>query len=137
MSRPHIPCWLVQMTAATEFQSQTPIWPHVWGPQSRIWVSVPLHFKPLNHRIWLSSPVAESNKTGLDFIIKDLPTVLIILFANQKLKKLLCCSYKYNWYLCRLIGKLQVYFLLLTFLIHLSEICINLHEVFGIKLKLN
>ena len=43
----------------------------------------------------------------------------------------LCCSYKYNWCLCRFIGEL--YILLLTFLIILSEICIISHEIFRLN----
>ena len=75
----------------------------------------------------------EANWTGLDFIIKDLPSVLILrITANQILINLLCCSYKYNWCLCRFIGKL--YILLWTLLEILSVISIFVHKVFWIKL---
>ena len=60
-------------------------------------------------------------------------SVTHIMIATQILNDSLCCSYKYNWCLCRFIGTL--YILLLTFLINLSEICIILHEIFWIKLK--
>jgi len=58
---------------------------------------------------------------------------LILIIADQILNDSLCCSYKYNWCLCRFIGKL--YILLLTFLIYLSVICIFLPETIWIKLK--
>ena len=75
----------------------------------------------------------EANWTGLDFIIKDLPSVLILrITANQILINLLCCSYKYNWCLCRFINKL--YILLWTLLEILSVISIFVHKVFWIKL---
>ena len=70
---------------------------------------------------------------GLDFIIKDLPSVLILIIAYQTLNDSLCCSNKYNWCVCRFIGK--QYILLLTFLINLSEICIIVHERILIKFK--
>jgi len=43
--------------------------------------------------------------TGLDFIIKDLPSVLILIhvIADQIFNDKLCCSYRYNWCLCRFI----------------------------------
>ena len=46
---------------------------------------------------------------------------------------MICWSYKYNWCLCRFIGKL--YILLLTFLMNLSEICITLHEFSWSRIK--
>jgi len=58
--------------------------------------------------------------SGPDFIIKDLPSVLIQIIADQLLNDSLCCSNKYNWCLCRFIGKL--YILLQTILIKLFEI---------------
>ena len=70
------------------------------------------------------------DRSGLDFIIKNLPSVLIQIIVDQSLNDSLCCPYAYNWYLCTLIGKL--YFLLLTLLMNLSEI---LHEIFWIKGK--
>jgi len=57
----------------------------------------------------------------------DLPSVLILIIADQNLDNSLCCSNKYNWYLCSFTG--QLYILLLTFLLDLSEICIILHEL--------
>jgi len=33
---------------------------------------------------------------GMDFIIKDLPSVLILIFAALILNNLLCCSNKYD-----------------------------------------
>jgi len=62
----------------------------------------------------------------------DLPSMLILIIADQILNDSLCCSYKYNGCLFRVICKL--YILLLTFLI-LSEICIILLEICWIKLK--
>ena len=60
--------------------------------------------------------------TGLDFIIKDCPSMYKSLMYR--------CSYNYNNY----VGKL--YILHLTYLINMSEICIILHEVyFWFKLK--
>jgi len=35
-------------------------------------------------------------KSGLDFIIKYLPSVLILIIAHQNLNDSLCWSYKYN-----------------------------------------
>ena len=70
---------------------------------------------------------------GLDFLIKDLPSVLILTIADQIVNDSLCCSYTYNCCLCRVIGKL--YILLLTFLIDLSEICVIVHDIISIKLK--
>ena len=46
---------------------------------------------------------------------------------------MICWSYKYNWCLCRFIGKL--YILLLTFLMNLSEICITLHGLSWSRIK--
>jgi len=65
----------------------------------------------------------------VDFIIKDLPSVLILIITDQILYYLLCflpystCVYVYS------------YILLLIVLISLSEICRILHEIFWIKLK--
>ena len=56
-----------------------------------------------------------------NFTIKDLPSVLILIIADQIVNDSLCCSNKYNWFLRKSIGKLY------TFLIKLSEICIILH----------
>ena len=55
---------------------------------------------------------------GLDFIINDLPSVLMQIFADQILNDLLHCSYEYNW-CCRFKGILSG--LILTFLINVSE----------------
>ena len=55
---------------------------------------------------------------GPNFIIKDLPSVLILIITDNILNDLLCCSNKYNRRLCRIIGKL--YILLLAFLMNLS-----------------
>jgi len=33
----------------------------------------------------------------------DLPSMLILIIADQILNDSLCCSYKYNWCLCRVI----------------------------------
>ena len=65
--------------------------------------------------------------SGPNFIIKDLPSVLILIIADQMLNDSLRCAYKYNWCLCRFIGKL--YILLWTFLINLSDICIIVHGI--------
>ena len=43
----------------------------------------------------------------------------------------LCCSYKYNWCKCTCTGK--IYILLIIFLIILPEICILLHQLFGLN----
>ena len=46
-----------------------------------------------------STPVmvyGKLNRSGLDFIIRDLPSVLILIIADQILNDSLCCSYKYN-----------------------------------------
>jgi len=65
----------------------------------------------------------------VDFIIKDLPSVLILIITDQIFNYLLCflphstCVYVY------------LYILLLIVLINLSEICRILHEIFWIKLK--
>ena len=67
-----------------------------------------------------------------NFTIKDLPSVLIIIISDQILNDSLCCLNKYNWCLCRFIGKL--YILLWTLLEILSVISIFVHEVFWIKL---
>jgi len=40
---------------------------------------------------------------GPNFIIKDLPSVLILIIPVQILNDSLCCSNKYNWCLCRFI----------------------------------
>jgi len=40
---------------------------------------------------------------GLDVIINDLLSVLILIIADQIVNDLLWCSYKYNWCLCRFI----------------------------------
>ena len=65
---------------------------------------------------------------GLEFIIKDLPSVLILIIADRMLNDSLCYSYKYNWFVCRFIDKL--YILFWTFLINLL-----LHEIFWITLN--
>ena len=74
-----------------------------------------------------------TNRSGPNFIIKDLFLVLILIIANQISNDSLCCFNKYNFCLCRFIGKL--YILFLTFLINLSKICIISHERVWIKLK--
>jgi len=56
---------------------------------------------------------------GLDFIIKNLPSVLILILFNKQLIDSLCM------FVCTCIGNL--YILHLPFLIHVSEICIILH----------
>ena len=82
---------------------------------------------------WTNTDLMYKEDTpGLDFIITDLPSVLILMIADQIWNHSLCCSYKYNWCLCRVIGKLEI--LLLTLLIILSDICIILLEIFWIKL---
>ena len=68
---------------------------------------------------------------GPNFIIKDLPSVVILKITDNGLKHSLCCFNKYNWCLCTCISKL--YILLLTCLINLSETCIILPELFWIK----
>ena len=55
----------------------------------------------------------------LDFIIKDLPLIFILVIANQILNDSLSCSYKYDCWLCRFIC--QLYILLWIFLINLFE----------------
>ena len=72
---------------------------------------------------------------GPNFIIKDLPSVVILKITGHGLKHSLCCFNKYNWCLCTCISKL--YILLLTCLINLSETCIILPELFWIKHKLD
>jgi len=42
-----------------------------------------------------------TNDPGPDFIIKDLPSLLILIIAEQILNDSLCCFDKYNWCLCR------------------------------------
>ena len=58
------------------------------------------------HASWLITKKVERIGPGPNFIIKDLPSVLIQIIADQILNDLLCCSYKYNCCLCRCIGKL-------------------------------
>ena len=72
---------------------------------------------------------------GPNFIIKDLPSVVILIITDNGLKHSLCCFNKYNWCLCTCISKL--YILLLTCLINLSETCIIKPELFWIKHKLD
>ena len=72
-------------------------------------------------------------RSVLDFIIEDLPSVLILIISKQVLNESLCRSYKFNWCVCRCIGKLWI--LTVTFLINLSEICIIMHTLFWIKFK--
>ena len=73
--------------------------------------------------------------TRLEYKIKDLPSGLILIIADQSLTDLMCCAYTFNVCVvfCRLIGKL----LLWTFLTNLFEIGTTLHELFWIKLKPN
>ena len=73
--------------------------------------------------------------SGLDFITKDLPSVLIQIIADQLLNDSLFCSYTYNEHYSRL--SIILWFLLLTFLIKLSELCISLQEILCNKLKLD
>ena len=54
---------------------------------------------------FLSVPTFIVIYRGPNFIIKDLPSVLILILA---LNDSLCCSNKYNWCLCRFIGKLYI-----------------------------
>ena len=68
-----------------------------------------------------------------DFIIKDLPSMLILIVAYQIINDSLCCPSKYNWCLCSFIGEL--YILHLTILINLSAIYIILHNILCIKLN--
>jgi len=56
----------------------------------------------------LNNDNQDFRRPGPDFIIKDLPSVLILLIADQHLNDSLCCSNKYNWCLCRSIGKLYI-----------------------------
>jgi len=44
-----------------------------------------------------------TNVPGPNIIIKDLPSVLIRIIADQILNDSLCWSNKYNWCLCRFI----------------------------------
>jgi len=45
-------------------------------------------------------------QSGGDLIITDSPSVLILISVDHILNDSLCCSNKYNWYLCRVICKL-------------------------------
>jgi len=38
-----------------------------------------------------------SEQPVLGFIIKDLPSLLILVLSAQMLNDSLCCSYKYKW----------------------------------------
>ena len=71
---------------------------------------------------------------GLDFIIKDLPSVLILIIADQRLNESRCCCNKFQGCQCRYIDK--QYILLLLLLKYLSEIYVSVHEVCWIKLNL-
>ena len=71
---------------------------------------------------------------GLDFIIRDIPSVLKLILADQILDDSLCSSYKCNWCICRFIDKL--YILSLTFRIPLPEVRIMLNEIFLIQVKM-
>jgi len=44
----------------------------------------------------LNEEILKIIKPGLDFISKDLPSVLVLIIADQILNDLLCCSHKYN-----------------------------------------
>ena len=61
--------------------------------------------------------------------------MLILIIADQTLNDSLCCSYRYNRWLYRYIGKL--YILFLTFLIIVSVIRIIEHKILWIKHKLD
>ena len=80
---------------------------------------------------WLSHIQLTNTRAG--FQIKDLPSVLILIIADQILNDSQCCSYKYKWCVCRFIDKL--YILHLTLLINVCEICIIVHEIIRIKFK--
>ena len=80
---------------------------------------------------WNTPVITKISRAGSNFIIKNLPSVLILIIADQLLNYSLCCSNKYNWYLTRFIRKL--YILPYTFLITLFKICISMHEVYWIK----
>ena len=58
--------------------------------------------------------------TRAQFIIKDLPSALILIIADQWLNDSLCCSNKSNWCVCIFLCKL--YILRLTFLINFLKI---------------
>ena len=51
---------------------------------------------------------SDPSEHGPNFIIKDLPSVLILIIADQILNDSMCCSNKYKWCLCRFIGKLYI-----------------------------
>ena len=70
---------------------------------------------------------------GPNFIIKDLPEVLILIFADHISIDSLCISYKYNRCLCKFIGGLYTQFL--TLLMLLSEIYVLLLAIFWINLR--
>ena len=70
---------------------------------------------------------------GLNFIIKDLLSVLIFILSDHISNDSLNCANKYNCCLCIFLGKLFI--LVLKFLIDLSETCIHLLDIFWIKLK--
>jgi len=61
----------------------------------------------------------------MDFILEDLPSVLILVFANQFIHTSMGCSYIYNSCIYRFTDKLDILFLI--FLINLSELtlCMN------------
>ena len=67
-------------------------------------------------------------KPGPNFIFKDLPSVLILIIADQIPYDSMCCANKYNICLFTCIGKLEI--LLSTFLIIFSEICKGVPEIF-------
>ena len=73
------------------------------------------------------------NHGELTFVAQSgLDPLLILIIAHLMFNDSLCCSYKYNWCLCRFKGKL--YILRLTFIIK-KRFFIILHELFGIKFK--
>ena len=79
-------------------------------------------FRGQNGKPVLNKPVLQCMPFGLrsleiglyqlgprhNFIIEDLPSVLILIISDQILNYSRCCSNKYNGCLCRFIGKLYV-----------------------------
>jgi len=53
-------------------------------------------------QLWVNPFIMKSGP-GPNFIIEDLPSVLILIIADQMLNDSLCCSNKYNWCVCRFI----------------------------------
>ena len=92
-------------------------------------LTYPVHIKSKQHHYTCSGRVIISHATsaGPNSIIIDLPSVLILIIADQLLNNSLCCSNKYK------IDKLSI--LLSTILIKLFEKCIILQEINWSKSK--